>query len=452
MTANVFKFVDAISASPTTLLDLDDGNPFWVVEGTQTPAPDRRDSVSYNNLRDGSIDTASPYSDRVISLVLSLNPASSAEAQLTAVQTLGRLLNSEQWLQWQGTNVTNPVFFRTKRASAKVIDELLIDLPLRQVTVELRAEPFGYGLPVTSGTVTIANDPTTGTNKMSYVFPTILGDVPAPLWMSFSNGNTRILGKAVVSVECGPSAPTTPLFSQAFSTIAATGWSSASATADAAAIGGTTNVLTKASGSLSYTGNSTITAPAGDYRVFLRLKTTSTGVTVTVKAGGATVGTTVTPLSNASAFQWYDFGVARLPQAHPKAIIPVPTSPTTTGIISATFSMTGGSGAISLDAVLLVPAGLDDAKTSSLLIAPGSTSSPLPAYLDGYADVMWIGAGNVYETINFAGRLPQVTPGTVNVLTFLVGIFPNFTDLITDTTSVTYRYYPRYLYARPATT
>jgi hypothetical protein len=182
--AHFYQFVDTIAASPTVRLDLDNQNPFWVGVGSSVSPPRLRRTVT-QGLDDGAVETGSAYEERIIRLELGVELVE-AETQSDAIQTLARILDRREgaWLKWQSEGMTEPMFYRTRRASPEVIDDILDARPDRRLMIELAADPFGYGLPV-SGSFTIDNDPTTGTNKMMASVPAIQGDVLTPLHLTF---------------------------------------------------------------------------------------------------------------------------------------------------------------------------------------------------------------------------------------------------------------------------
>ena len=193
--AHSYQFVDSISATPTVLLDLDNLTPFHVAEGSSVSPPRLRRTASPSLMGDGSIESGSYYEDRVITLVL-VPQLVAAETQATAIQTLARILDQREgaWLKWQSEGMSEPLFYRTRRADFEVVDLVLDAQPDRTLNLEIIAQPFGHGLPET-GSFTVTNDPTTGTNKMMYSFGTIKGDVLTPLHLSFPTpaANHRIL-------------------------------------------------------------------------------------------------------------------------------------------------------------------------------------------------------------------------------------------------------------------
>ena len=217
--AHSWQIVDSIASSPTVLLDFDDRNPFTVMGGSVSPPRLRRSSGQA--LGDGSMVSDSSYEDRVVKLKLNVWNTTAA-AQSTAIQTLGRLLDRPEglWIKWLSEGKTEPVFFRTRRADLDVVDLVLSASPERDITLEIPCEPFAYGLPET-GSFTVNNDPTVGVNPMSYVFESIKGDVSSPLHTTFSTADAahRIFVASEAQVGQSPNRVASDTFTRANSAV-----------------------------------------------------------------------------------------------------------------------------------------------------------------------------------------------------------------------------------------
>lgn len=450
----IYAFVDKIDASPTILFDLDNQSPFSVVEGTQTPPPAKRFSQTSSSSRDGDNIAQSSYSDRVLTIILRVELNATAESQVEGIQALGRLLDDEQWIMWQHDTMIEPVFFRTRRGDMDVDDYMMVDRPKRTIRLTIPAEYAAYGLPVTN-TVTINNDPTAATNPMSYAFPDIQGDVKTELSLSAQHDGDP-LQQSLYNTAAGPSALLSPLNGGWENNGAsASGWTMTASASDATAIGGVTTTMVKASGTSAspFVLMKVLSVPPGEYRVIARVKSSAVG-------GTLTTGSVTRNLYPTSKYFWYDFGVARptgtFPRATPAGIGTLTSQPMR-------FSFTGaftGNGTISLNRVLLVPAGVDgDALNRMLLTADGLNSGT--TYIDSLTQAAWTGP-TAFALLTVAGGagFPQVLPGYPNRLTIIPRMAPskaydpldNFdADDKTLTTVLTYSYYPRYLYTRPAT-
>lgn len=453
--ALTLQFVDALSDTANVLLDLNTRAPIFVMaDGWSAPPPQKNVSVFTSTSRDGSNIAQESYNDRELMIrvgILSTSPDHAAEA----IQSIGRLIGSAQWLRYQPDTI-EPVWFRTRPGEIEVIDELNGQADgFRIVTIRLPAEYASYGAAVTN-TVTINNDPTAATNPMSYAFPDIQGDVATPLVL---RDHVNYLDTCMLSMSASPSVPTVPIIRQTYSVAAVAGWASTSGVADTAAIGGTTNQVAKSSGTLSYSFTVSFTGvPLGDWRLVMRARS---GIDYRVfaqrkdlaDAGRPAQASTLVPTN--SSYRYVDLGVHRLPANGSVSNPPGLAAASTSSVdVVVTLSSSSTSGIIYPDDFQLVPAGLDDAVFSSLLLGGGA--SPLfavyPTQIDSLSGSMWVGDGTAYYSpATFAGGFPQVVPGVRNVLT-LVKSTKGFIDDKTVPSVLDYLYYPRYLYTRPATT
>jgi len=181
---DVIRFVDSIAASPTVRLDLNDNVTWGVTYDSDFSPPSLKSSWAGTLLADGELLTAAAYANRTINLTLEVK-VSTVDAVAEQLQKLWRELNRPtNFLMWQPTGMTHPVFFRTFRSS----DTSVTDYPgagtFRVVEVSVEAEPFAYGLKEALSTVTITNDPAADTNGMYFDVPSPKGDVETPLYLA----------------------------------------------------------------------------------------------------------------------------------------------------------------------------------------------------------------------------------------------------------------------------
>jgi hypothetical protein len=160
--ASIIRFVNAITGSPTTLLDLNAvGGAFMVdVDGIDlSPPPMRRSMVSGFMSPDGDLITATADGNRVIKIPLQLLSAS-GDAAATALQNLTkRLMVDGSILMIQLDGMTKPIFFRTYAAPDYVIDMVRLMITAKtKVMLEIPAEPDGYGQKQTFAAVAVFND------------------------------------------------------------------------------------------------------------------------------------------------------------------------------------------------------------------------------------------------------------------------------------------------------
>ena len=483
--AHQYQIVDSIATSPAVLLDFDDRDVFTVMGGSVSPPKLRRNAATSTG--DGSLNTESSYEDRVIKLQLNVWNKS-AEIQSTAIQELARLLDRREgvWIRWLSEGKTLPVFFRTKRADLDVIDLVLSASPERDLDLEIPCEPFAYGLPET-GSFTITNDPTTGTNKMLFSFGTIKGDAATPLHLTFPTATAAHRIYVASQAAFDGTTLTAPYYK---SLTAATKNASPPAsvtitdTADALFVSGTKRVLNGAVG----TGLDTLVIPtasqvqtwdnlpAGDYRVLVRgltgAVTAPTQTTIAFFNKAPLNGTTYTideaaltrtwPYQLSGAPQeWFDLGVAAMPGGAP--------------ITDAAFALPGATGTalwnvgvydnnfpnVHLDAIVLVPAGRPNTVTRQFIAAFPATYTSKAVTFDGITNRAFavgtiLSSSTAVAAEDVAGSMPIVVPNANNMLHFFahVGV-PDpsrLTDTKATTTLVTWKYHPRYIYDRPATT
>lgn len=479
-----YQFVDAISGSPTVLLDLDNEAPFGVLEGSSVSPPTMRRTTATSIRSDGDIEVASSYDSRTVRLSLSIVEGTGAEAQASAIQTLARILDRHDgaWLKWHSESMVKPLFFRTHRASFDTIDEVLDATPRRVLSIELSADPFGYGLPE-SGTVTITNDPTSGTNKMLAALPTIKGDVPAPLNLTFPIPDGVHKTHVASLIDYGNGALTAPYYkSLASGTVIAsppTGWTVVDA-ADATMVGGNRRRFTKSSGTALCRPTTAAvqqwaSLPAGDYRVMIRTSAAPAGTELLFfnrppstgseliysEAVGKAVVTQTT-----TGKDWFDLGVVAMPGGAPLTDVafgnPGATGPAlwNVAVYSSVASMT-----IDLDAIVLVPAGRPNTITRHGSVTFPSTYGTRVVTWDGQnyfriangISTHTAGVTSVVAASEVTGGNPMVGPGATNFLHFFeTTADPAAASRVSDdkslTTVVSYSYNPRYAYSRPDTT
>jgi len=476
---DVIRFVDSVQVSPGVLFDFNDESPCGVTGFSAAPPALVRANVQ-TMLQDGSTEAGSVFGDRVIEIDIDLF-ASSQDASATVLQNLGRLLSDPrgQWLMYQPTGASAPVFFRTRRADIRSIEDVQSSNALRQLELSIPAEPFAYGLPLT-GTVVIANNPAASTNPMSTYLPEIQGDVAAPLVCMIGITDLRRRSFAI-STQAADSAGTgaPPFFTQTFTP---KGGSVINAGSDAEFVDGTKHtVLTYSGGALPHTTlMAEVTVPFGDYRVFARVRFSDTTTPWQLAArsgvdleGGGASGPIVTPISpvggpsRQAGPMLVDLGVLRFPFAGPRQDRALGDPPNGASFVGLD-TLNPGSSMLSfdLDYILLVPAGVDRAVSATFLKGQNAredTAGTFSVLVDSESDQMYqiyngsgaFDAGSPYEWTAVA--TPKVVPGQINVLHLMrtIGSYdpgpaPATSDLITAQTVLVWTYNPRYLHVRPA--
>lgn len=186
--ADVLRFVDSVSASATTRLDLNDDTAVLHVREVQWNPPRLRRSVSQNMMRDGGHAGPSSYDLRTLVLTFDVI-ASSVDTLATHLQALTRELDREtNWLMYQPTGATHPVFFKTYRSDIAGFVDVPAAVAFRQLTVEIVTDPHAIGLLETVNVGTVPNDPAdSGGNYFDLT--SIKGDVTTPLILKDTAAN-----------------------------------------------------------------------------------------------------------------------------------------------------------------------------------------------------------------------------------------------------------------------
>jgi hypothetical protein len=452
---DLIRIVDSISATPSVLFDLNDENPCGV-RAFSAPPPQLVRANVQTMLQDGATDAGSVYGDRFIEVDLELY-AATQDASATVLQNLGRLLSDPrgQWLMYQPTGATAPVFFRLKRADISAIEDVLASSSMRNLELSFPAEPFAYGLPVTD-TITIANDPTAASNPMRYVMPPVQGDVTTPLMVSLATPRAAsttervVFATAAVPASLGATLPVYVDASAGTVPGASTGWT-ISDVADAAFIAGKKRRLVRASGVTEANVLAiapSVSMPFGEYRFLIRgVFGVDTGVRMSGSSSVVTVPATATA-------RWHDVGVVRLPWR--SSLWDAKTGLSTALQASLGFSIImNAAGTADIDGVAFVPVGLDQAIESRWMSADFLADVPTTSTwsLDGINEVVnHFRGGGVASRPAASGGFPVVTPNAANYLFFANVHKPDTTrnNVVANSESFTYLYFPRYLYVRPA--
>lgn len=463
------QFVDSIAASPTVRLSLQ-ALPTWRVhiDGTEFPPPPLRRAVAQTLLADGASIPSSAYDLRTIRLVLSVN-AVSADTVATQMQNLARELDRPTNIfMWQ-QQTTNPIFFRTFRTSTDSITDLgMFDGTRKLIQVELLAEPFGYGLKQTLSPVTVAMDPTPGTNPTYFdiAAANIIGDVETPLQLRVAMPASDVLArKLCIAVRSRGTPSSAPYLLQCE---AMTQGTDTTTQANSVLYSGSSNNFSRTTFATDATLVTRLTQapfPAsagvdlrGTYRVFIKAGVTVGGDVIGLRAQYNRVNLTTAAVTVPTDGQlnMVDLGLLTLPQGNDPvsdgiaAGAQLSVDPATL-VIQA--SRTSGAGGVNMDYILFVPADYRfaivyfDAHASETMVIDGATDQIYRLNGSGQvtADL------NLGETLPFwTGALPTVIPNQDTRVIFneRFGIEANNT---TPTTySVTPAYWPRYLYVRPA--
>ncbi len=451
------------------LLDLND-EAKWAVAHYDASPPALRRAVTSTLLRDGEYVSSSAYANRVIALDLDLL-TTTQDLNATEVQKLARLLDSPRsWLKFQPTGATAPVFFRTWRADAETIEEVVAASAYRRISISIPADPAAIGLREdTIAAVTVTHDPAAGTRGMFADTGTIKGDLATPMfaWL----GNT--VDPAEFMVFATETAPTGGIYygqGEAATNLGAD--TSIAISHDAAFSGaGNNSVIVSFVGTTAMVTRFTVPItplpPIGEYRVFARVRSSNGALTYKIKAYMKSAGN-LGPQASRVTIQdvgipgptspaIVDLGVLSHPPllstptyGYAGAITPAACS------INIYASCSGGSTpAMYFDYIHLVPTG------SMLIVTAGSPTSALGWVLDGPNDDDYhisttspiTGSPTLYGKMagSFSSRqggIPLLTENAVNRVHAIIGS----NAAVTDTHSLSVSYWPKYLYLRPAST
>lgn len=466
--ADVYQFVDSIASSPTVRLDLNNESPWAVpVDGFDLSPPTLKRAVASTLMRDGATYPAAAYEDRVLSFTLELK-GSSVDNAASAVQSLARELDRPtNFIRWQVTGATNPLFFRTIRSDVGRIAEIPGDGTFRVFRVEVLAEPLGYGLKET-GSTTVSNHPAAGTGSPGYLdISSVKGDVETPLILRVESTTFNVANDFVSMIAVRrrgtPSSAPWGLQAEAMTL----GTDTTLPGNDAVMSGAGSNYARCSFGTIAMTTRLSATFPAaasvdnrGIYRVLARIRRSvagSDGVAMRLRWGGTSssliTNDTVTT-SQTTSIGYVDLGLVSIPAG---------PDPITDGLSGTNLSVSGiyvdvqaqrtaGTTNLDIDYLLFFPA--DDRLCS---IRWGTASGADFCFADGTLDTVYQAttAGAVLNA-NMAqrsGGLPMISPGVTNRVYFIKQIRQGAAnDPIGVTFTAQYSYFPRYLYLRPAAT
>lgn len=448
MAGDLIQFVDSIASSPTIRLNLNDEST-WSCRSFTAPPPRLRRSVSANAMRDGAHVSSSQYEARTLTLELELKTASQ-DTNATALQTLARELDrTDNYLKYQPTGATKPVFFRVFRSDMSAVVDVTVQAAFRILTVELLAEPFALGLreDAVAG-VTVTHNPAFGTNSMSFSV-TAIGDVDAEPVIWFTSPGTP--GDCVVTSSLDNGI-------QYVQAEAATTLKTDTATQAHADFSGSSAIrCTFATlATLANRAEYAATPPAaGTYRVYMRCRATAAtaaSYSARIVGGFAPAATeTITFDEAAGALQMVDLGVISTSQAryprigyHGSADLP------TASLWNLQLARNSGAPSLDVDYLLFVPASerslityLSDVRRY-VFDSTQEQVSEIPI-----ATTPFTATGIDDSTGGVAGSFPLLHAGQATLI-HVIPLYDGRTK--TDTLTVSLSYWPRYLYVRPSAT
>lgn len=462
MALNLWRFVDQPIASPTVLLDMNDGATWKTLGGDffKLPSPPLKRSLATNAMSDGGVLTSAAYDLRTLAFTLDLSASTEAGriAQLDALKA--QLARPSNLIMHQLATAAVPVFFRTIRS-----DEYTADTEIGQgfwrVTCSVMAEPFAIGIRRDLAQVTVANDPAAATNPTRWDVTGIAGDSPTPAYIrvgtAFEAGNPCIIAQRTAN---NPTALTNWVQAEA----GTVGTDTTVQAPDAAMSGSGSNFVRTTFATASLSTRLTVTVPTatdatalrGRYRVFVRIRNSATGSNYTLRyvqnpAGANPInGQQFTYDSfDSTQFRHLDLGVVEFPGPMPVpaamgySALPVQA---VTQQLAIQIGRNSGTATLDMDYVYLMPA---DERMSVTARAGFQASSFL--VIDGPQEVAYgMPSGTTpfgsTRTIDNAGGLvsmfggpPMLVPGTTNRLYLVRGA-----SAVTTTSTVDVSYWPRW--------
>jgi hypothetical protein len=454
-----------MTASPTVLLDLHDGNPFRVSYGWDMSPAKYDKGWASSPMRHGARNTRSVAQNITLTIQLEMRSTTDSAAA-TAIENLGRQLAANNILKVQ-TGAPNPVFYRTFGNPDYAMQVRNTLLRTTQLQLQIDAEPFAYGVRVDLGTFTVSNDPTAATNPCRFDVTGVQGDVATPLMLvSTTTGSTGApSGLTNKWSHFATRRRGTPgNYSNLVQGEAMTLGTDASTVADANAAGGskarisfaTNTTLTPLRLSDSFPANGVSTVEArGEYRVYARVAQTVAGDTISLQLGYGSSSTSLV-LNDAqivpavTSFCFVDLG-----------FVPVPTyaDPGTLGYSGVAskvqmpfiglYASRTGTGNLDIDYLYFVPA---DESTLIVKFPSNDTTYAIDgtteaggsvyAFTTALDEVISTGAA---PQITAGGGFPELIPGATNRIHFIRNVDPTgVSDPVGNTTTFAAYYWPRW--------
>ena len=478
MAADLVRLVDSIAASPTVRLDLNDESKWWV-RSFQAPPPRLRRAVSQNAMRDGINVSSSLYDARVVTLELDLK-TTTQDLNATELQKLGRELDrADNFLMYQPTGATKPVFFRLYRSDMSQIENLTGSNAFRRPTIELLAEPFAYGLRETIGPFTVNNDPAAGSNQLFFDVTGVIGDVPAPLILT---DTSRATTSGLLSVRQHGTPSDLTFIWQAESQGPGTDTTNPGGGPDAAMSGAGTNNYLRTSFATTATMASRVSlvpisgvpttaqgkAFKGRFNLYACVRrsdaTSDMTASVTMPGRSATTAVVVPKTTNRQMVMVgqvsFTVPADRLGYGEQVPVAVTLNAGTAEGI-AINAARSSGSGTLDWDYLALIPA--DESVVT--WVSPGGASEY--GVIDGYSSMVYRtengAAGSLFAGTTLinskasevvAGSVPMLVPNQTNRLYFVSGGFGTSggSHSKSETNALTVDYWPRYLLVRPSAT
>jgi hypothetical protein len=432
------------------------------------------------------------YGERTVSFRLQVT-GTYTEA-MAALQLVSRQLTqtnpahgNRSWLMFRWQPSSDPMFLQTFQSSLDPLDWEMSGAGIWELPVSVLCDAFIIG-PPEDVSLTMTNDPSSGTNRMLYTFGTVKGDVSSPLLIATSGQGALDNAEMVVLGSHSLRGVTQGLLARDLSEL------TAGTDVGVVVTGGianryidgnyrscsftTTAYATRLAGNFS----TALTPLPGDYRVFVYVVVPSGGATTFTMsmdiAFAASSGGASRALSERITFNLerqagtdmgylLDMGLAAIPFGSSTLVPGLGAAPTST---PNPYVLVGASAsaavAVRFDELFLLPAQPNNyavATSLAYLALPESYTGGNIVLIDGINEsvnaafdssgtspftAVPTGPGAATaSTGTYVGGLPQVVPGCNNYLTFM--FVQATTGTIQLTTTFNIRYWPRYLHSRP---
>ena len=466
--AFICQFVaDMASSSPAVRLDLNSTGMRVLTSGLELgPTLFEKGYVS-STLRHGKRPVRSTGINQILRIPVEINEASEALGA-QAVEDLVRQLAMDNILKVQLDGAPAPLFYRTFGDADFAAATRSVLIRDTTITLQIEAEPFGYGPRVSLGSFTVSNNPAAGTNPCRFDITGVLGDVPTPLLLLATSTGASGAPSGLVNkwAHFATRRRGTPSgYSNVIQAEDMTQGTGAVVTADGTMSNGSKSRIGFGTPGLTlrlsdtFPGNGTPTVEArGEYKVYGRFAKTVASDVITVQLGyGAS---SASPVFNDA--KTLPAGAAG-PYTVELGTIPVPAwadpiqhgfSGVSTKAVMAFVGLyvarTSGSGSVDVDYLYFMPA---DEPTTLIARFPSTNTTYA---IDGTTDeggavyAMNTALDEVLSTeapaqIVGGGGFPELIPGVTNRIHFLRHVDPTGTvDALTDTTTFAAYYWPRW--------
>jgi len=471
---DVIQFVDSIASSPTVRLDINDGST-WRTTSFAAPPPRLRRAMSSNAMRDGINVSSSQYDARTITLGLTL-VHTTEDNKATELQKLARELDREtNFLRYQPTGATKPVFFRLYRSDMSQLEQFTgTPSAIAKPTIELLAEPFFLGLRETLGPFTVNNDPAAGSNGHYFDVTGVIGDVAVP-FIFVNTGTHNGNGTIALRQHGTPSDMASWMMAQAESCTLGTDTTNPGGGPDAAMSGTGTNNFVRTSFATAATMTTRITktltlsdaaglALRGKYRLLAVVRRSDNTSVMTAQGSiGTTLYTNVGPIVTiplTTSRQLVDLGAivagAPIERVGRYGAVEIPSLNFLASIAAARSS---GAGTLDFDYFILLPA--DESyltfdglfNTTAEMVVDGTLESAYQTE-DGI-DPFLATSSAITWWFSVTGGFPSLVPNQTNRVFYVIGAHtagPGNVINKADVATVSVHYWPRYVFVRPSAT